>query len=221
MMLVRLWNLLVFTAWLIGPFVLVGTVRWGAGWGYLVPLALAVVFHHVYVVRTNPELARHRRGIGAGSKKWDVVWNIVFWPLMACAPLAAGFGARVGTSPMPWALWPVGLGLLAAGFALSGRAMAVNPHFEGTVRLQAERSHRVVDAGPYRFVRHPGYVGLILWAAATPFLLRSGVALVPAAVASAWIVLRTRLEDSLLRRELPGYIEYARRVPFRLIPGVW
>jgi protein-S-isoprenylcysteine O-methyltransferase Ste14 len=162
LMLLGVWNLFVFAAWLAGPFVLVGTVRWRTGWAYFVPLAVALVFHRVYVARTNPELVRHRRGIGPGTKKWDVAWNVVFWPLMACAPLAAGFGARVGASPMPWVLWPVGVGLLAGGFALSGHAMTVNPHFEGTVRVQAERSHRVVDAGPYRFVRHPGYVGLIL-----------------------------------------------------------
>lgn len=70
-------------------------------------------------------------------------------------------------------------------------------------------------------VRHPGYLGLVLWALASPFLLLSARALFPAALAAAWVVMRTALEDALLRRELPGYAEYARRVRFRLVPGAW
>ena len=89
------------------------------------------------------------------------------------------------------------------------------------MRIQAERGHRVVDEGPYRAVRHPGYLGLVLWALGSSFLLQSVWALAPSALAAAWVVLRTALEDALLRRELDGYEEYARRVRFRLVPGVW
>jgi protein-S-isoprenylcysteine O-methyltransferase Ste14 len=109
--------------------------------------------------------------------------------------------------------------LLAAGMALSAAAFAANPFFEGTVRIQAELAQRPIDAGPYRRIRHPGYAGLILWALASPLLLGSAWSLVPAVAAVAWVVLRTALEDATLRRELPGYGAYARRVRWRLLPG--
>ena len=100
--------------------------------------------------------------------------------------------------------------------------MTANPHFEKTVRIQTDRDHRVIDSGPYRIVRHPGYaataVGLLL---ATPLLLRSWWAFVPAVAGVAWLVLRTALEDRTLRRELAGYESYAARVRWRLVPGVW
>ena len=100
--------------------------------------------------------------------------------------------------------------------------MAVNPFFEKTVRIQHEIGHRVVDSGPYKIVRHPGYTGMIIGLIlATPMLLGSGWAFVPALLAVVWAVVRTVLEDRTLRRELPGYEDYTRRVPYRLLPGIW
>jgi protein-S-isoprenylcysteine O-methyltransferase Ste14 len=117
--------------------------------------------------------------------------------------------------------WLVAVGCLcfAAGLALSALAMAANPFFEGTARLQPDQ--RVVEAGPYRRLRHPGYAGLLLVSLSSPLLLRSLLALVPAVLAAAWVVLRTVLEDRMLRRELDGYQGYARRVRWRLVPGLW
>ena len=105
--------------------------------------------------------------------------------------------------------------------ALSAAAMAVNPYFEGTARIQGDLGQRVVDAGPYRRVRHPGYAGLALWPLSAPMLLLSRWAFAPGALAAAWVVLRTALEDRMLRRGLTGYADYARRVRWRLLPGVW
>jgi protein-S-isoprenylcysteine O-methyltransferase Ste14 len=99
--------------------------------------------------------------------------------------------------------------------------MAVNPHFEGTVRLQRELGHRVIAVGPYAVIRHPGYLGLIAWGVSGPLLLCSVAALVPAALVVGWIVLRTALEDAFLRRELAGYAEYTAQVRWRLVPGLW
>jgi protein-S-isoprenylcysteine O-methyltransferase Ste14 len=100
-------------------------------------------------------------------------------------------------------------------------AEAVNKFFEVTVRIQTERGQKVIDTGPYAIVRHPGYVGGILFCVGTALCLGSVWALVPASLASAILILRTQWEDQTLQAELSGYKEYTQRVRYRLIPGVW
>ena len=158
---------------------------------------------------------------GKGTKTWDKVWAALFAPVMVAVHVVAGLDARDGLASLPRAAWPVGLAIFVLGSALLAWSMAVNPFFEKTVRIQRERGHRVVDTGPYAFVRHPGYVGFVGWILSTPLLLGSARALVPALLAVAGIVLRTALEDRTLLDELPGYPEYAARVRYRLMPGVW
>jgi protein-S-isoprenylcysteine O-methyltransferase Ste14 len=99
--------------------------------------------------------------------------------------------------------------------------MASNAYFEPTVRIQHDRGHRVAEGGPYRFVRHPGYASFLVGSLVTPFMLLSWPALATGPILAAWFVVRTALEDAMLRHELPGYDDYARRVRFRLMPGVW
>jgi protein-S-isoprenylcysteine O-methyltransferase Ste14 len=219
------------TAWWVVSVVLVlgllgavfgaaGRLDWPGGWSYLTVLGLALALHRAWVARHNPALLRRRRRVGSGAKAWDMLWNVVYWPLMLSVPLVAAIDlVRLGGTPMPAGAWLGGALGLGAGIALSAWAMGANPYFEGLVRV--ESGQQVVDAGPYRHVRHPGYAGLILWALSTPVLLRSWWALVPALAVAGWVVARTALEDATLRRELPGYEQYAARVPRRLIPGVW
>lgn len=199
-----------------------GSLSWTRGWLLLGSIVVCALVHSAYVQRRNPELAKARERIGEGTPTWDVVWNGLWWVLLFSAPAVAGVEqVRFGHDawPLPWAA--LGVAVLAAGFTVSARAMAVNRFFEGTVRVQKERGHQVVDAGPYRVVRHPGYVGLVLWAVAQPFLVGSTWAVGPAVAAVAWVVLRTALEDAFLRKGLEGYEDYARRVQWRLVPGVW
>lgn len=98
--------------------------------------------------------------------------------------------------------------------------MAVNPYFESTARIQKDRGHRVITAGPYKIVRHRGYVGIILGDLPVPLIIGSVFALVPAGMAVLLVVIRTSLEDGMLREELDGYKKYAKKVKYRLVPGV-
>lgn len=199
-----------------------GEVRWARGWALLGVVIVIALTHQAYVRRKNPELLEARKRVGEGTPKWDLVWNPLWWLFLFSAPSVAGVQEhRFGVAPGSWWLAAPGVLLIALGFTVSARAMAVNRHFEGTVRIQKERDHHVVDSGPYRVVRHPGYVGLGLWALGQPLVLGSSWAVVPALVAVAWLVLRTGLEDAFLRRELAGYVDYARRVRWRLVPGLW
>jgi protein-S-isoprenylcysteine O-methyltransferase Ste14 len=113
------------------------------------------------------------------------------------------------------------LGVFAAGDAFSLRAMRENSFFSTVVRIQVERGHRLVDRGPYRWVRHPGYAGAVLAHLALRLALGSLWGLAPAALGCVAVALRVVAEERVLRRGLAGYAEYALRVRWRLLPGVW
>jgi protein-S-isoprenylcysteine O-methyltransferase Ste14 len=216
------WSFATFAAWFVLPFVAAGTLRAPVLWAHVAVLMVGLLVHGRYVARRNPLVMQRRRRIGGDTKRWDLIWVAAFWPLMAAIAVVAGEDrAAHGRATLPAALWPAGLAGFAAAMRVSARAMVANPFFEGTVRIQRESGHRVIDAGPYRIVRHPGYVALAAWALASPLLLLSARAFAPALAAAAWVVVRTALEDATLRRELPGYPEYARRVRWRLVPGLW
>lgn len=203
-------------------FLSAGRLDWGAGWLYLVIVTINTAINYVYLRWKNPVLIEYRTRFGKGTKGWDKIWMGVFAPVIIAVYVVAGLDAgRFGWSAMPLHFWPVGLVLFLPGTILFSWSMGVNPFFEKTVRIQSERGHRVIDAGPYRFIRHPGYVGFVGWILSVPLLLGSWWAFLPAVFAVVLVVLRTALEDRTLREELPGYREYAARIRYRLIPNVW
>jgi protein-S-isoprenylcysteine O-methyltransferase Ste14 len=156
------------------------------------------------------------------AKAWDKVIGVLFGVFGLGLLVVAALDARFALSPpVPTALAAAGLAAFVGGFGVSTWAMASNRFFSTVVRIQADRGHTVATGGPYRFVRHPGYAGFIVGAFGTALLLGSRWALVPAALSAALVVVRTALEDRTLQRELPGYPDYAARVPYRLVPRLW
>jgi protein-S-isoprenylcysteine O-methyltransferase Ste14 len=136
--------------------------------------------------------------------------------------VVAGLDLRFGgLRPISTAFNVSGLLVTVLGYTLFLWAMASNAFFAEGVRIQQERGHTVATGGPYRFVRHPGYVGAILAMVATPCLLGSFWALIPGVASGALYVVRTHLEDKTLRTELPGYEEYSQQTRHRLVPGLW
>jgi protein-S-isoprenylcysteine O-methyltransferase Ste14 len=204
-------------------FLAAGTVAWPAAWAYLAIMTGMMALYGTIVVRLHPDLIEERTHPPADAKQWDkpfVAIVGVIGPVVLL--LLAGLDRRFHWSP-PASAWSevVGLIFVAAGPALSNYAVASNRYFSSVVRIQRDRGHRVVDAGPYRFVRHPAYAASIIYMAGAAIALGSRVALVAAAVLSAVLVVRTVLEDRVLQRELDGYTDYARRVRYRLVPWVW
>ncbi len=199
-----------------------GTIDWLQGWLYLALLSTSASVTFVYLRRVNPDVIKHRLQFKEGTKPWDKLWAVFFAPAFIAIYVVAGFDAvRYQWSTMPWWLWLAGLAVWLPGNALLSWAMGVNPFFEKTVRIQTERGHHVIDTGPYRFVRHPGYLGFSGWCLATPLLLGSWWSLLAALLSLAALAVRTRLEDRTLQEELTGYRDYANRVRYRLIPGIW
>lgn len=172
-------------------------------------------------LRINPAVL-NARGTRREMSRRERVFFAVFIPSSLALPLVAGFDVGVsGWSHASTLELGLGLALLAVGGALDVWAIAVNAFFEPTVRIQRDREQRVCTAGPYRFVRHPGYVGAILATASLPLILGSRWCLVPAAIQALALVVRTAFEDRLLRDELEGYEDYASRTRYRLLPFVW
>jgi protein-S-isoprenylcysteine O-methyltransferase Ste14 len=203
-------------------FLPAGSIGWRPGWVFVVVLALAFGASAVILARVHPVIYRARSRFQPGTKSWDKALLAVMLPAMvAILPIAALDAGRFHWSRLPaWAV-VFGYAAMLSGIALTGWAQAVNPFFEPGVRIQSERHQRVIDTGPYRFVRHPGYIAAIVLFFGMALALGSQWALVPAVLASMLLVLRTYWEDRLLQAELSGYPEYMRRVRFRLLPGVW
>jgi protein-S-isoprenylcysteine O-methyltransferase Ste14 len=142
--------------------------------------------------------------------------------MMMATWVIAGLDVRWGwTASWPLAAHLAGLLFNVLGYSLFMWAMTANAFFSEGVRIQTERGHTVATGGPYRFVRHPGYLGAITANLATPVLLGSWWALLPAVALAALYILRTALEDRTLQAELPGYKEFTQQTRFRLFPGVW
>jgi protein-S-isoprenylcysteine O-methyltransferase Ste14 len=203
---------------------------WVWAWVFLALFAAASVAHVLILIPTNPELLGERaRGIRENTKDWDKVISSFAAGLLPMASwVISALDERFGwPRPLGWLprMSPVlhigGALFFALGWAMLLWATASNAFFSTTVRIQEERGHIVQTGGPYRYVRHPGYVGGIVYQLATPFLLGSWWALIPMILTVPLYVLRTALEDKTLHEELDGYAEYAQRTRYRLLPGVW
>lgn len=211
--------LAVFAVLLMAP---AGRLDWFAGWLYLAIVLLNTAASYAYLKRINPAVIENRARVGKGTKTWDKIWAVMFAPFLVAVYVVAALDAgRFGWSAMPPLLWLLGFAVFQPGTMLFTWSMGVNRFFEKTVRIQTERGHEVIDSGPYRFVRHPGYVGFAGWIISAPLLLGSWWAFIPAVIAVIAVIVRTALEDRTLRDELPGYADYAARVRFRLLPGIW
>lgn len=220
---VRMGVLLLISA--VALFGAAGRFDWPMAWLYIAFVVAFTFASRLQMLRVNPDLAAER----ADSLNKDDVkpWDRTLMPIVAIwGPLltlvVAGLDARNGWSG-PVAIWVqvAAFAVLVFGYWLGHWATMTNRFFSGTVRIQTERGHAVVDTGPYRSVRHPGYAGGLLAGFAAPIMLGSLWGLVPALGLAAALFARTALEDRTLQAELPGYAEYAQRVRARLIPGVW
>ena len=204
-------------------YILVNASRfgWTLGWIYVCMLVAISTINLACLLRWNPELIDRRMRFGKGTKNWDKVWLVLLVVGVIGIYVVVDIDPPDECSNTPAGAWLLGFVIFFLGWTLVIWSMVVNPFFEKTVRIQTDQGHRVIDTGPYTYVRHPGYVGILGWIISTPLLLASTWAFIPALITVLLFVVRTALEDRMLRDELPGYTEYTNRVRYRLIPGVW
>lgn len=201
-------------------FVSAGTIDWPMMWVFL---GFYLVLMAVNMSLMDKGLLEERLHPPEGVKTWDK-WltgcGMTLFFLIVVVVAGMDYGRFHWSSIPRWgAILAFGVYLLGTAFSLW--ALYTNKFFSRFVRIQTERGHHVVTDGPYRFVRHPGYVGVTIATLALPVALGSWWALLVALLSLSILLVRTVYEDKILHDELEGYREYASRVRYRLIPGVW
>ena len=199
-----------------------GSLEWAMGWALVALYVVWVAANALILMPRSPGLLAERARRRTSEKSWDNVILAIYGVMTLVKLIVAGLDFRYGwTPPLPTALPITALLIAALGYGLVTWAMVANAFFALANRIQTERGHTVTTRGPYRAVRHPGYVGSIVFELATPILLGSYWALLPGGISALLMIVRTALEDRTLHSELAGYTDYAHRVRYRLLPGVW
>jgi protein-S-isoprenylcysteine O-methyltransferase Ste14 len=207
------------------PLLISWNWRWWEAWVYAMIGILGFIVSRVLAARRHPDLLAERAKFMQHEdiKPWDNVLARLVGLGGALIPLTAGLDARYSWSGPDFGLTEelIALVPILLGFAFGSWALMENRFFSGVVRIQKERDHHVVSTGPYAWVRHPGYAGALLTYFATPVFLDSLWTYLSAAFIAIVLFVRTDLEDRMLKQELPGYREYARKTRYRLLPGIW
>jgi protein-S-isoprenylcysteine O-methyltransferase Ste14 len=203
-------------------FGIAGRVDWPAAWLIVLLFTGHRVLSGRWLFRHDPELLKERLTTAPNVPQWDrriKRVNRILEPIFLAT--AALDGGRLGWSAMPIVVRAIGTAAVVAAIGVMYWCAAANHFLSSRSRIQSERGHTVVQHGPYRGVRHPMYASRIVLIIGVALMLGSWIAVVPAVLIALLLVLRTSLEDRLLTTELPGYREYAKQVPERLVPGLW
>lgn len=198
--------------------------RWDywQAWVFMGVTMMVLVINILTMLR-DPDLISERLAPGGGQKKWDKLYFSITTPLYLATLVLGGLDAgRFHWSPIfSWWTYAIVLIVYLLGWGIFQWAKITNRYFSSVVRIQTDRSQTVCQEGPYKIIRHPGYVGGMIFTILTPILLGSLWGLIPQGIAIILMVVRTKLEDDTLQQELPGYTAYVQKVKYRLLPGIW
>ncbi len=200
-------------------FVSAGTLSWKWAWIFIVIGIFILVINYMVLPReVIEERGREKKNV----KKWDKILMSINMISILGIYILSGLDYRFNwSSVFPVMIHVIGLIIVFLGSMLFTWSMVSNKFFSTMVRIQDERGHHTAVEGPYRYVRHPGYVGYILMAMATPLALGSIYALLMSFLVMIIFIIRTALEDKTLLKELEGYEGYSKKVKYRLIPFIW
>lgn len=204
-------------------FASAGTLHWPSAWVFLLASALLGPLCGWWLYRIDPALLaeRLRPVLQKDQPAADKVFMTVFVVAMLAWLALIGIDRRLHSSDMPLAMQALGCLLFLASTLFTMWVFRENSFAAPVVKLQTERAQRVISTGPYAHVRHPMYSGMVLFFTGVPLLLGSWWGLVMVPVVVGLFAVRIGIEERTLREGLPGYVDYAARVRYRLVPGVW
>ncbi len=204
-------------------FLAAGRLDLPRAWIFFSLYLVSVLFNTIIFLKFNPEVVAARGKIIKGEMKWwDKIFAVLYISSIFLISIVCGLDVgRFQLSNLGMEFLAVGIIMFIPGWLLVMWAMVENKFFEGAVRIQRERGHKVVSTGPYAIIRHPGYAGMILLYACTPLILGSVYGLIPVLLLVVAFVFRTDHEDKMLYEKLEGYKEYVEKVKYRLVPGIW
>lgn len=174
----------------------------------------------IIIYKSNPETLSERGKVNTDSPKWDKVLLLIFWLLAYfviyfAAGKNADFGNKIEFD------FVGGMILYLVSAVITVKAMLENTFLESTARIQTDRNQTVIQTGPYSVVRHPTYSSVLIWCAAIVGIFPSAEVWIISHIIALVIIIRTKLEDDMLKENLLGYREYSEKVKYRLIPLVW
>ncbi|MGD9345373.1 MAG: isoprenylcysteine carboxylmethyltransferase family protein [Candidatus Aminicenantes bacterium] len=203
-------------------FSIAGRLDYWQGWifgivNFFIVLALFLKFPDI------SEIMKERAKPGSETKWWDRLFWAFFGPMNLAIIIIASLdaGRFHWSSHLPLFIYPLSYAVYLFSSALHFWAIRVNRFYSSTVSIQSEKGQEVIQSGPYRFVRHPGYLGIGMMVVCIALVLGSLWAVVPALCVVILLIIRTTLEDSALHQELLGYPAYSKKVRYRLLPKIW
>lgn len=203
-------------------FLTAGTLRWPEAWVYLGLFLVYGFAIGVWLKKHDPELFRERATIKIPKRGWDKIIGIGLAIFFLPVYIIPGFDAvRYGWSHFPLPVEIFGFILFVVSVTWTARVAKENTYLSRVVEIQKDRDHKVITTGPYRFVRHPMYLGSVGYLISIPLALGSLYAFIPSILCIILLIIRTLFEDNTLHSELKGYPEYAQKTRFRIFPGIW
>lgn len=199
-------------------FLPAGTFRYWEAWIYLAILGIPMIFMMIYLIRNDPELLERRMKMREKEKEQKLIIKLgsLIYILIYLIP---GFDKRFGWSSVPIAIIILADLLVLVGYLLFVRVLMENSYASRIVEV--DKNQPVITTGPYKYVRHPMYVAILLMYIFGLLALGSVWGMIGSAMLIFVIVIRILNEEKILSRDLPGYSEYLEKTRYRLIPGIW
>jgi len=209
---------LVFTVLGLMLFLPAGTFLYLEAWVYMAILLISMIFAVIYLIKNDPELLERRLRMKEKEAEQKIIMAVSYLYCLVNFSIP-GFDRRYGWSKVPLAIVIIADVIILLGYVLFLFVLKENRYASRIIEVG--QGQKVITTGPYAAVRHPMYFSALLMYVFSPLALGSYWAMVATILLVFYLIVRIHNEEKFLTRELRGYREYAQKVKYRLIPGIW